>query len=290
MPTAARDGVPADHARDHRARAAADPAGLRRRRVPAAPVPAPRRRRGLGGRRPGARRDGAPLSRSISPPSRRSTPTAAEPVGGPSSTGGTLVRMTDGAASRRRAAGGCCTSSTVSTARRAEDEPGRREAGPRRDRRRSRRGSAPGADVRRARPQGRPRDPGPRPRPRPAPGAPARAVTAPLAPTWSYLSLTEASEYALTEDDERERLAAEEGITDPPRSRRASRSGGAHGALPRAARPPAAADASKAICFYPMSKRRAGNDNWYALDFDARKELMNGHARVGRTYAGASCS
>ena len=35
-----------------------------------------------------------------------------------------------------------------------------------------------------------------------------------------------------------------------------------------------------------MSKRRTGDDNWYALDFDARKELMAGHARVGRTYAG----
>jgi len=41
-----------------------------------------------------------------------------------------------------------------------------------------------------------------------------------------------------------------------------------------------------AICFYPMSKRRSGDDNWYSLDFAARKELMAGHARVGRTYAG----
>jgi chlorite dismutase len=35
-----------------------------------------------------------------------------------------------------------------------------------------------------------------------------------------------------------------------------------------------------------MSKRRSGDDNWYALDFDARKALMAGHARVGRTFAG----
>ena len=40
------------------------------------------------------------------------------------------------------------------------------------------------------------------------------------------------------------------------------------------------------ICFYPMSKRRGGDDNWYALDFEERKALMAGHARVGRTYAG----
>ena len=38
---------------------------------------------------------------------------------------------------------------------------------------------------------------------------------APLTPTWSYVSLTEQSEYAATEDDERARLAVEEGVTDP---------------------------------------------------------------------------
>ena len=38
--------------------------------------------------------------------------------------------------------------------------------------------------------------------------------------------------------------------------------------------------------FYPMNKRRDGSDNWYMLDFAARKRLMGGHARVGRKYAG----
>lgn len=40
------------------------------------------------------------------------------------------------------------------------------------------------------------------------------------------------------------------------------------------------------MAFYPMSKRRSGNDNWYMLDFEARKKLMLGHARVGRKYGG----
>jgi chlorite dismutase len=41
------------------------------------------------------------------------------------------------------------------------------------------------------------------------------------------------------------------------------------------------------FCFYPMSKRRnGGRQNWYALEFEERKKLMAGHARVGRTYAG----
>jgi chlorite dismutase len=40
------------------------------------------------------------------------------------------------------------------------------------------------------------------------------------------------------------------------------------------------------MSFYGMSKRREGNDNWYSLDMDARKKLMGGHARVGRKYGG----
>jgi len=40
------------------------------------------------------------------------------------------------------------------------------------------------------------------------------------------------------------------------------------------------------LCFYPMTKKREGNDNWYSLDFDSRKKLMGGHARTGRKYAG----
>lgn len=40
------------------------------------------------------------------------------------------------------------------------------------------------------------------------------------------------------------------------------------------------------MCFYGMSKKRAGADNWYMLDFDARKKLMASHAKTGRKYAG----
>ena len=42
----------------------------------------------------------------------------------------------------------------------------------------------------------------------------------------------------------------------------------------------------KLICFYPMSKRREGDDNWYALSFEERKALMMGHGTLGRKYAG----
>jgi chlorite dismutase len=110
-------------------------------------------------------------------------------------------------------------------------------------------------------------------------------AAAPLTLVDSYVSLTELSEYSATEDDERARLAGEEGLQgadqdaalDTWRERMAHyREQRLHPKLPL----------KRAICFYPMSKRRDPGNNWYALSFDARKQLMAGHARVGRTYAG----
>ena len=42
---------------------------------------------------------------------------------------------------------------------------------------------------------------------------------------------------------------------------------------------------TRAVCFYPMSKKRDGQDNWYALDFDRRRDLMRDHGMIGRRYA-----
>ena len=75
----------------------------------------------------------------------------------------------------------------------------------------------------------------------------------------SYVSLTEVSEYAagVPEEMKQARLYPQ---------------------LPPEGKP--------AFCFYPMSKRRTAEDNWYALDFEARKALMMGHGAVGRTFHG----
>jgi peroxiredoxin len=39
------------------------------------------------------------------------------------------------------------------------------------------------------------------------------------------------------------------------------------------------------ICFYPMNKRRSGNDNWYMLSMEERRNLMRSHGMIGRKYA-----
>jgi chlorite dismutase len=110
-------------------------------------------------------------------------------------------------------------------------------------------------------------------------------AAAPLALVDSFVSLTELSEYTTTEDDERARLAAEEQLEGPAAEARLAawreriahyQEQRLHPQLPL----------KKTICFYPMSKRRRADANWYALPFEERKRLMGGHARVGRTYAG----
>ena len=40
------------------------------------------------------------------------------------------------------------------------------------------------------------------------------------------------------------------------------------------------------VSFYPMSKRRGAEYNWYDLSFDERAELMSSHGDIGRQYAG----
>ena len=42
----------------------------------------------------------------------------------------------------------------------------------------------------------------------------------------------------------------------------------------------------RAFCFYPMSKRRGEEHNWYALPFDDRKAMMREHGKSGRNFHG----
>ncbi|PAF09914.1 heme-dependent peroxidase [Shouchella clausii] len=84
-----------------------------------------------------------------------------------------------------------------------------------------------------------------------------------MIPTYSYVSVVELSNYLAGNSDEdpyenpyvRSRLYPE---------------------LPR----------WKHVCFYPMDKRREGNDNWYMLPMEERKNLMRSHGMIGRGYAG----
>ena len=108
-----------------------------------------------------------------------------------------------------------------------------------------------------------------------------------LLPEFSYLSLTERSEYTPTEEAYAAELERDEGIArGTPESEAklaAFRDRIKHYTHDRLY---PTLPAWEFFCFYPMSKRRAPGQNWYALPHDRRRELMGGHMRVGRTYAG----
>ena len=104
---------------------------------------------------------------------------------------------------------------------------------------------------------------------------------------YSYLSVTELSEYMTSEDEHRKMLIEQERL-EPESQAFKQRLAELlvrmnHYATYRLY--PEMPD-WELMGFYPMSKRRAAADNWYLLDFPARKKLMGGHARVGRKYAG----
>lgn len=82
-------------------------------------------------------------------------------------------------------------------------------------------------------------------------------------PAYSYVSVVELSNYLAGESNE-----------DPYQNPYVR--GRLYPELPR----------NQYICFYPMDKKREGEDNWYMLSMDKRKELMRSHGMIGRGYAG----
>ncbi|MBW3663051.1 MAG: heme-dependent peroxidase [Actinobacteria bacterium] len=102
--------------------------------------------------------------------------------------------------------------------------------------------------------------------------------------TWSYVSLTETSEYTPTVDEERIRLA-EQGVEGDDLERRVDKARERFETYNRNKLYPQM-PAWEVACFYPMSHRREGDDNWYSLPYDERRRLMHEHGRSGRAFTG----
>ena len=109
-----------------------------------------------------------------------------------------------------------------------------------------------------------------------------------LSPAYSYLSQTESSEYTTTREQyAAETLVGEKGLSEgTPEFEAAMKEFDDRMAHYLKHRLYPVLPDWPVICFYPMSKRRSGADNWYSLDFETRKKLMAGHARTGRAYSG----
>ena len=110
-----------------------------------------------------------------------------------------------------------------------------------------------------------------------------------LTPVFSWLSLTERSEYTTTEAEHTQSLKEEGVEPGTPEFDEKMKEFQYRIAkyLKYRVEPDLPSHAEwPVVCFYPMSKRRNLEQNWYAETFEHRKALMAGHAKVGRTYAG----
>lgn len=101
---------------------------------------------------------------------------------------------------------------------------------------------------------------------------------------WSYLSITEGSEYTTTPEQYREQMAPK--VTDATQLDRMVDEFAERMATYTENKLHPSMPAWELACFYPMSHRREGEDNWYSLDFERRKQLMAEHGRSGRAYTG----
>ncbi|MBV9008213.1 MAG: heme-dependent peroxidase [Verrucomicrobia bacterium] len=108
-----------------------------------------------------------------------------------------------------------------------------------------------------------------------------------LEPVYSYLSLTEESEYVTTPEQYGEMLERDQNLkrdtAEFDQAMQTFTERMKHYTHERVY--PTLPD-WPVVCFYNMSKRRADQQNWYALPYDERRKLMQGHASVGREFAG----
>ncbi len=107
-----------------------------------------------------------------------------------------------------------------------------------------------------------------------------------IEPAWSFISMSEVSEYVPTVERYRERLIAEGTAAESPEL--AAKVAAYERRLPmmneQRLRPefpdwPAA-------CFYPMNKSRVPGANWFMEPFSRRNAMMADHAQSGMAFAG----
>jgi chlorite dismutase len=114
----------------------------------------------------------------------------------------------------------------------------------------------------------------------------ASTLGAVLIPTYSFVSISEISEYVPSVEQYGKKLV-EEGDAEGSPAYNAKLKGYAD-RLPMMNKqrltpefPP-----YPAMCFYPMNKKRKVGENWFTLTFEERNRMMSEHARSGMAFAG----
>ena len=107
-----------------------------------------------------------------------------------------------------------------------------------------------------------------------------------LKPAWSFVSITEVSEYVPTAEQYAERLKGEGLAEDDPTFE--AKLNAYAGRLPAMNQQRLYPDFPELPiqCFYPMNKIRHPQANWYTESFEQRSRLMAEHATSGIQFAG----
>lgn len=112
---------------------------------------------------------------------------------------------------------------------------------------------------------------------------PAGAV---LTPGYSFVSVTEISEYVPSPEEYGQRLVREgEAEGSPAYNAKVKAYGDRLEGMNRQRLTPDIPP-YPSMCFYPMNKKRVAGENWFSLPKEERSRLMGEHARSGMAFAG----
>ncbi len=107
-----------------------------------------------------------------------------------------------------------------------------------------------------------------------------------LQQTYSFVSVTEISEYVPSIEQYAERLIAEGEQRDSPSFQAKIKAYDARLPAMNNQRLTPEFPPWPATCFYPMNKKREVGENWFLTPFSARNRMMSEHARSGMAFAG----
>ncbi len=115
-------------------------------------------------------------------------------------------------------------------------------------------------------------------------------LAGPLGPvidaTYSFVSMTEVSEYVPTLEQYGKRLIDDGEQEGTPEFQAKMKAYERREPMMRRQRLTPDLPQWPATCFYPMNKKRKAGENWFTLDFAHRNRLMAEHARSGMAFAG----
>ena len=107
-----------------------------------------------------------------------------------------------------------------------------------------------------------------------------------LRTTYSFISITEVSEYVPSLEQYGQRLVSEGEEVGSPSYEAKMAAYQRREPMMREQRLTPQFPDWPATCFYPMNKKRKVGENWFSLPFSARNQMMSEHARSGMEFAG----